>query len=133
MEVQSWTVRRMTLSTRRSSSDQLRRASCRISLPERGWFLMRKNRSKLRSHISSSNRSRVLPEATMRSIHWRIWPRRNSEGSSRSREGVSGPKSSLDDPSLDMTGPIIKNRGMDNLAVAGLLHEIADLLEIKGE
>ena len=39
---------------------------------------MRKKRSKLRSHISSSNSSAVLPAATTWSIHWRIWPRRKS-------------------------------------------------------
>src|SRR4051812_1198913 len=94
MSVQSWTVRRMTLSTRRSSSDQLRRASCLVSFSERGWFLMRKKRSKLRSHISSSNSSRVLPAATTASIHSRNWPRRKSGRAPLSAAGSSSAEAS---------------------------------------
>src|SRR5882672_1296656 len=141
MDVQSCTVRRMTLSTSRSSSDQFRRASCLVSFSERGWFLMRKNRSKLRSHISSSNKSRVLPAATASSIHWRNWPRRKSEGSSRSG-GPSSPRMSdiggdytralLPLPDADGRAPgllIAGPQAMDNQSLARVLQDIADVLE----
>ena len=99
-------VRRITLSTSRSSSDQLRSASCRVSFSDRGWFLIRKKRSKLRSHISSSKRSRVLPAATTSSIHWRIWPRRNSERISRSGRAASCAMSRIIDP-RHTTAPLL--------------------------
>src|SRR5262249_11022228 len=64
------------------------------SFSERGWFLMRKNRSKARSHISNSKRSRVLPAATTPSIHSRNCPRRNSDVGSRSARGGASPSRS---------------------------------------
>ena len=53
-------TRTSALSTRRSSSDQFRTASARVSRSESGWAPIRKKRSKLRSHISSSKSSRGL-------------------------------------------------------------------------
>ena len=77
------------LSTSRSSSDQLRSASARVSRSERGWAPRRKNRSKLRSHISSSNSSPAFPAAATWSVQRRSWARSSSERTSGTNRGVS--------------------------------------------
>src|SRR5688572_14239063 len=146
MAVQSWTARMSTWSTRRSSSDQLRSASCFASRSEMGWFLMRKKRSKLRSHISSSKSSEVRPADATASIHSRIWPRRNSDRGSRSvraassRRGVdmgashyTQARQSAPLPTCAASRGRGKRSAMDNLSIARVLHEIADILEIKGD
>ena len=77
------------LSTSRSSSDQLRSASARVSRSESGWAPIRKKRSKLRSHISSSNSSAAFPAAATWSVQRRSWLRSSSERTSGTNRRVS--------------------------------------------
>ncbi len=82
-------TRTSALSTRRSSSDQFRNASARVSRSESGWAPIRKKRSKLRSHISSSKSSPARPAVPTWSVKRRSWPRSSSERSSARGSGTN--------------------------------------------
>ena len=103
------------LSTRRSSSDQFRRARARVSRSERGWFPIRKKRSKLRSHSSSSNSSSALPAAATWSVQRRSWRRSSSERTSGTK------RRSVVPVLLRHRARIIARPGVDPLRLAGLI------------